>query len=263
VPEPLENQLRDNVEPTGFRQLVYYFRRLGPAGVLALITLTLPPLGSIVLLYYINEVGEWFRSHQQWGPAIYVLAFWVLVGLALLPTYASAIVGAWAFGFTTGCTAALIGFSGAALIGYLISSLASGDRVVKLIEEKPKWRIVYDALLRSSKWKAFLIVFLLRVPPNSPFAATNLLLASTRVPLGIFLLATLLGMTPRTAAVALAASRMSELSLSVPEHRWTIALGIVLTILVLVVIGMIGKHALDRVTNGSIPRTDDPRDAPD
>lgn len=239
-------------DPTDSQKVVYYLRRLGPAGVLALITLTLPPLGSIVLLYYINEVGEWFRSHQQWGPVIYVLGFWVLVGLALLPTYASAIVGAWAFGFATGCTAALVGFSGAAMIGYGISSLVSGDRVVKLIEEKPRWRIVFDALLRSSRWKAFLIVFLLRVPPNSPFAATNLLLASTRVHWGIFLFATLLGMTPRTAAVALAASEMSQLSLSVPGHRWLFALGLVLTILSLAVLGIIGKRALDHVTNGAL-----------
>lgn len=221
--------------------------RLGLAAPLAIAALVLPPLGSIVLFWKIDTIGQWLRGHAEVGPAIYVLCFWALCGLALLPTYATAVVGGWAFGFAAGFPAALVGFVGAALVGYVIARGASGDRVVRIIEANERWQVVYNALLRSGRARALLIVTLLRMPPNSPFAATNLVLAATRTPLGVYLLGTAAGMAPRTAAAVWAAQQISDLKNDPSRPWWFVAVGVALTIVVLVVIGTIARHALQRV----------------
>jgi uncharacterized membrane protein YdjX (TVP38/TMEM64 family) len=181
---------------------VAFFRRLGPAGFLAIIAATLPPLGGFVLIGLSGSyVAPFLRSHPNAGPFMYAGGFALLAGFALLPTYAQSLLGGWAFGFRTGLTFALVGFGGASLIAYVVARKASGDHVIKLIDEHPKWRAVYDALLGRGFWRTLGIVTLVRIPPNSPFALTNLLMATVRVPVVPYLIGTLLGMAPRTAAV--------------------------------------------------------------
>ena len=229
-------------------------RRLGPAGPLAVVAAVMPALGGILLLVYINEAGVWLRSHGLAGVALYTAAFAVLAGLALLPTYAQAALGGWAFGLAIGFPAALAGFFGGAVIGYYVSRGASGDRVEALIREKPKWRAVRDALVGRGFWPTFGIVTLLRLPPNSPFALTNLVMASVRVPPAPFILGTLIGMAPRTGAVvALAAMANAASAADAVKERppWLIPVGIGITIAVLLVIGHIANKAIAKVTAGA------------
>lgn len=228
-----------------------FLRRLGPAAVLGIGALVLPPLGSILLFWHINEVGSWLNSHGSLGVALYITGFALFAGVALLPTYSSAILGGWAFGFTVGLPAALAGFLGGSLIGYAVARPTSAERVNKLIDEKPQWKAVRDSLMRGSKARALLIVTLLRLPPNSPFALTNLVLASVRTPLWIYLLGTLIGMTPRTALVLYIASqvqgKMAE-DAAKDKPWWMIAVGIGATVVVLGIVGMMAKKALAKVT---------------
>lgn len=223
-------------------------RRLGPAGPLALVSATLPMLGGFALLATLNPVGEWLKGHETTGWFLYIAGFALLAGLAVLPTYAQAVLGGWAFGVAAGFPAALLGFVGGALLGYAVARWASGNRVVELIEEHPRWRAVYDALLRSGSAKTLVIVTLLRLPPNSPFAMTNLVLSATRVPLGIYLLATAIGMAPRTAVAVYIASTLKALSFDELQRPW-----LLVTVAVLLVIGTIANRALARVTNTSKP----------
>lgn len=237
--------------PSQGDSILSFIKRLGPASVLAAGAAVLPPLGSIVLFTYMNTVGEWLRSHEHEGIAMYIVGFSVFAGLALLPTYASAILGGWAFGFNVGFPAALCGFLGGALIAYAVCRPTAGDRVEKIIAEKPKWKAVRDALVGGSALKTLGIVTLLRVPPNSPFALTNLVLSSVKVPLWIFLLGTLVGMAPRTAVAVFIASKLqNQLASEVAEQRpwWIIAAGIVLSLVVLGVVGLIAQKALAKMT---------------
>jgi uncharacterized membrane protein YdjX (TVP38/TMEM64 family) len=237
--------------PSQGDSILSFIKRLGPASVLAAGAAVLPPLGSIVLFTYMNTVGEWLRSHEHEGIAMYIVGFSVFAGLALLPTYASAILGGWAFGFNVGFPAALCGFLGGALIAYGVCRPTAGDRVEKIIAEKPKWKAVRDALVGGSALKTLGIVTLLRVPPNSPFALTNLVLSSVKVPLWIFLLGTLVGMAPRTAVAVFIASKLqNQLASEVAEQRpwWIIAAGIVLSLVVLGVVGLIAQKALAKMT---------------
>ncbi len=229
-------------------------RRLGPAGPLAIIAATLPAIGGFALLGTLTIVGPWLRSHQEAGVALYVVGFAVLAGLAILPTYAQAILGGWAFKFAVGFPAALAGFVGGSLIGYFIARRATGDRVVGIINEKPKWRAVYEALLHSGFWRTLLIIALVRVPLNSPFAITNLVMAATRVPLSAYFIGTLVGMAPRTAAAVWIAANLQELTVSGTKQPWMWIASIVVTVIVVIIVGVIANHAVARVTKAEPAR---------
>ena len=234
------------------------FRRLGPAGPLAVIAATLPAVGGIVLAWKREPIGQWIESLGTTGVWVYVVGFAVLAGLAILPTWAQALLGGQAFGFGLGSCAAVAGFAGASMIGYVVARRASGDRVVSLIEEKPKWRAVHRALLGSGPAKTFLIVTLLRVPPNSPFAITNLVLAATRVPAAIYLLATVVGMSPRTIATVYIGSTLVNYGDKSPSQKWFTIGGIIGIVIVASIIGTIAKRAVEKVTQATDASPADP-----
>lgn len=223
-------------------------RRLGPAGPLAAISAILPGICGIVLLYHAGTVGTWLRGH---GAAAYAGMFALMAGFSLLPTYASAIVGGWAFGLQTGFAAALVGFLGGSMIGYEVARRASGDRVEQLIAEQPKWRTVVDSLVHGSFARTLSIVTLLRLPPNSPFAITNLVLASTKVGRVPFLIATLVGMAPRTFLAVSIGAGLSELSKDAIDDakRRFVFWGIGAAVAVVLIIGQLAKKALERVSS--------------
>ncbi|MBL8746019.1 MAG: TVP38/TMEM64 family protein [Phycisphaerae bacterium] len=235
-------------------------KRLGFASVLAVVAVVLPPLGGFLVLGYMDTIAQWLDSHREYGPAVYACAFAVLAGLALLPTYAQAILGGWAFGIAGGFPAALVGFFGGSLIGYAVARPTASERVTRVIDEQPKWAAVRDALVpaahdpRHGSLRTLGIVTLLRLPPNSPFAITNLVLASVRVPLWIYSVGTIVGMAPRTlAAVWLGDALHGQFAsiregLSAPKPWWLFAAMIAGTVVVLGIIGVIANKAVERVT---------------
>ncbi|MBI5864916.1 MAG: TVP38/TMEM64 family protein [Planctomycetes bacterium] len=238
-------------ETAGELNVAALYQRLGAVGPLAIAASTLPLVGLIAIISQLNAVAPWLKSHDSLGVAMYVGGFALLAGVAILPTHAAAILGGWAFGFAIGYPAALAGFLGGALLGYSIARPAAGTRVTALISEHPKWKAVYDALLGSGVLKSLLIVALLRLPPNSPFAITNLVFAATRVPLIPFAVGTLLGMAPRIGLIVWAAHQASALDLKAGPGRWTLAIGIAVTLAVLAIVGSLAKRAIDRVTAAS------------
>jgi len=239
----------DTAPRSAFHRGFAVFRRLGPAGVLAVIASLLPPLGGILLLAKMDVVGKWLQSHGAEGKAMYAGGFAVLAGFALLPTYASAALGGWAFGFSTGLVLAMIGFVGGALIGYTSGRLASGNRVDAIVAEKPRWKAVRDGLVGGTFLKSLGIVTLVRLPPNSPFAITNLVLASVKVPLAAYILGTAAGMLPRTALVVFLASKLQgELAEKASAKPWwMIPIGIVMLLGVFYILKVVAERALARL----------------
>gem|GEM_PF-493225 len=237
--------------PWDVRKVIALLRHLGPAGVLAVISATLPALGGFVLLGSLSWTGNWLRGQGDQGVVIYVVGYSLLAGLALLPTYAQSITGGFCFGRFTGSLAALGGILGAATLAYVIARRASGERVVRLIEEQPKWKVVYTALVGGGFWKTLLIVTLLRVPPNSPFAITNLLMAATKVSWPVYALGTLAGIAPRTVFAVYVGAQVTELSTRSfsSTGQWLITL--VVGLAVLAIIGAIANRALKAMTTSS------------
>jgi uncharacterized membrane protein YdjX (TVP38/TMEM64 family) len=227
--------------------------RLGPAAVLAACWTFLPILGGVVLLTNIGAVSGWLQDHQQQGPFIYVAGFIVLAGLGLLPTYSQAVLGGWVFGAVIGTAAALAGFVGASLIGFVLAKRVGGDRVEREFARHARWAAVRDALVRSGPFRTLGIITLVRIPPNSPFSLTNLVLATSGVPLWSYLLGTAVGMLPRTAVVVWLASQIqgSLSDTTIKKPMWLIVSSIVVAVIVFTVLYQIGKHAIDRLTRQS------------
>lgn len=222
-------------------------RRLGPLSVLAVLATALPGVGGFILLGYRETVATWLQSHPDYGVWIYIAAFALGSGLALLPTYAQAVLGGFVFRFPVGFPAALAGFTIGALLGYLIARLAGRDRAMNVISSHPRARAVYDALLGAGRLRTLLVVTLLRFPPNSPFALSNLVFAATGVPLWIFLLGTIIGMAPRTAAMIYVGSTLKSLD-DTGMPKWLFWAGLAAALAVIGVFGAIINRVISRVT---------------
>lgn len=226
-----------------------FINRLGPAGPLALLAATFPPLGGFVLIAYSSRLAVWLQAHPSSGLWIYLLAAVALTALSMLPTYACAFLGGWTFGLWIGFPISMAAFVGGALLAYIIYARAAGERVVAIVKEHPKWEAVRVALLGSGFWKSLWIITLLRLPPMSPFAATNFVLAAARAPIGAYVLATFIGMAPRTAAAIWAASHASKLDFSDGKSVWSFTIGLIVTIAIVAIIGHMAKQAIKRVTD--------------
>lgn len=244
--------LRSAPSPQGWwpktRALV---RRLGPAGPLAVLAGTFPPIGGFVLIGLVGRIAPWLREHPGAGMAIYVGGFSVMAAAALLPTYACAILGGWAFGFRVGFPASMVAFCGASLLAYLLNRRAAGERVMAIVREHPTWEAVRAALLGAGFWRALWIVTLLRLPPTSPFAAANFVMGAVRAPLGAFLLGTAVGMAPRTGVAVWAAAHASRLDFKDAGQTWVFVAGLVATAAVVGVIGRYANQAIRRATGGA------------
>ncbi len=237
--------------------LVSFFKRLGPAGFLAIAWTAMPPLGGFLLLAFIGDISGWLETHQLLGVVLYSVLFMFSAGFGALPTYSQALLGGWAFGPVVGFLAAWAGFVGASLIGYTIARTISKRRVEKMIDESPKARAVRDALIGHGMLRTTAIVSLIRVPPNSPFALTNLAMAASGVRLVPYVIGTALGMAPRTfAAVWLAsegAKRGDNLVDLFKREPVEIIIALAITFAVLGVIGYIAQRALEKVS-GAQPK---------
>lgn len=230
------------------------WRRLGPPGLLAALWTITPAVAGGAVLVYVGTVSNWLLAQGSGGIAIYVIVFVLAGGLGLLPTYAQAIIGGWVFAFTIGFPAALAGFTGAAILGYLIARTVSQDRVDRLVTENPRAKAVRDALIGHGFLRTTGIVALLRCPPNSPFALTNLVMASTGVGLLPFAIGTVLGMIPRTGIAVYFAAMASATGARDIQGFISDGLGpaifvggLVVMFIVLGVIGHIANRAIARL----------------
>ena len=236
------------MEESLWARLKRFVRRLGPAGPLAVMASTFPPIGGFILLGFINSVAPWLQSHKGLGLVIYVAGFTSSAALSLLPTYACSILGGWTFGFWWGWPAAMFSFMAATLVAWVVNTTVAGDRVVEIIREHPKWEVVRKALIGSGFWKSFWILTLARVPPTSPFALMNFVVSTTKAPLLAYLLATLIGMAPRTAVAVWAAAHASTLDLRDKGSTGMYFFGLFVTIVVIAIIGHIANKAIHSAT---------------
>jgi uncharacterized membrane protein YdjX (TVP38/TMEM64 family) len=121
---------------------------------------------------------------------------------------------------------------------------------------------VRDALVGGSWLKTFGIVALVRLPPNSPFALTNLILASVRVRLSAFIVGSIVGMAPRTGLILYLASQFRTIDAgeAVKQEKpwWWFAGSIALGFIVLAILGLIARRTLDHVTGVKARRVSAP-----
>jgi len=240
--------------------------QMGFASVLGVLASTLPLIGSVGLYAYISPIADWLRTHPV-GVWIYLAGFVVLGGVALLPTYAQSALGGFAFGAAMGIPLALGGFAGAALLGFLIAQCASPERVQRVVDANPRAGAVRRALAGGGFLRQAGMVTLLRLPPTSPFALTNLVLAAAGVRTLPFVVGTVLGMAPRTIVAVIIGAGIKQtlteesLKSAAPKELWWA--GIAVSIAVLIVIMVIAKRALAGVLrkHGEVAKSPDGQSA--
>lgn len=227
-------------------------RRLGPAAVLGVAWSTLPSLAGVMLVLNMEPIraaliGVGDPASVATGMSIYLVGFVLLAGFGCLPTVSQALLAGYAFGVPVGLALALAGFGGASLVGYAVVGRVARRRVEQEIANKPKALLIRDALLRASPARALLIVTLVRISPSSPFALTNLLLASIGVSRRVFFVGTLVGMFPRTLAAVVIGQQFTGWNGGIDKPRWLIVAGIVAIIALVIVVSKVAASALMRV----------------
>ncbi|MDF1809678.1 MAG: VTT domain-containing protein [Phycisphaerales bacterium] len=232
-------------------------KRLGPAAVLGVAWSTVPSFAGVMLVLNMEPIrlaliGDGVSAvHIASGMSIYLVGFVLLAGFGCLPTVSQAILAGYAFGVPVGLGLALAGFGGASLVGYSVVSKVARSRVEQELVNKPKAKLLRDALLHASPKQALLIVTLVRVSPSSPFALTNLLLASLGVPRKIFFMGTVIGMLPRTLAAVLIGQQFTGWNGGIDKPQWLIIAGIIAIIVLVIVISKVAANALLRVARST------------
>lgn len=241
------------------------FSDFGRAGPAAIVAAFLPALGGFILLGSIPVIAPKLRDMGTAGLLLYVAVFALTSGFAILPTFAQAALGGYAFGLVLGLPGALCGFLGGSLIGYFLARSVTGDDALRGVQQHPKWNIVVRSFFPDREgdgehrgfWRTLGIITLIRFPPNSPFAITNLVLASVKVDLVPFVIGTALGMLPRTAVVAylgtLVEGEISKDALSSARPGWYLPVGIAISVAVLLILARLGDLAIKKaVARGEI-----------
>ena len=232
-----------------FHKIADYLKELGKLTPIALATMIMPGLfGTIFLLTVAYPLAYWLKDNWQIGAALFFLGIIVFCGLSILATNILGVISGFAFGFELGIVVVMAGIVSAATLSYLIHSRIVGDTLPRVFEHHPKAQVVYQALIGQSPWRTMLIIFLLRLSPAMPFALTNFLMASARVPLKSYVPATLGGMLPRSTAVVFVGSGLSELSFDNPQEAWLLIFGIVATIVSIIFVTIVARRALDHMT---------------
>lgn len=242
-------------------------KRLGPAAWLGIAWTIMPGVMGILLLANMDVATRILVGTEEepglpkhLGVALYVGIFIITAGLGLLPTYSQAILAGFAFGIAWGFPAALVGFAGASIIGYFIADRVARKKVEAEIHHHPKAEIVRDAFIRHGFLRALGILTLLRVPPNSPFALMNYIMSVSGVRLVPFLIATVVGMAPRTLAAVWIGSGIESWD-DRETPRWMFITGIVLVLLILGLLGKLANKAIEQaMKSGELPQEQEAAD---
>jgi uncharacterized membrane protein YdjX (TVP38/TMEM64 family) len=220
----------------------------GRIGFWAVFAMVMPIIGLTTLLSVIYQISPWIKENPTSSVPVFILTISILSGLAILPTNIVGMTSGWAFGFPLGLFTMLSAIGGAVAVNYFISTKLAGKNFQHVIAEKPKLKAIHDALLGGNLIKVIIIIVLLRLSPATPFAATNFLISASGVSMKSYILGTVLGYIPRTSATVFVGSSLSQLNFEQPKESWLLILGIVATIVATIVIGVLSKRALNRLT---------------
>lgn len=223
-------------------------RELGRLTPIALVTTFLPIAGSSVLLVVGYPLGNWLRANWEAGSLIFLAGVLFFCGFALLPTNLIGILGGWAFGFWLGILLLIAGVVGSATVSFFVNRRLTGETLTALTGRNARANAIHKALSGDSISKTTAVIILIRLSVVMPFAFTNFFLAAARVPVSSFLVGTFLGMLPRSAAMVFLGAELSELSFQNFNDKWFLLAGVPATVVLIVVIAVISRRALDRLT---------------
>ncbi|MFL1431254.1 MULTISPECIES: TVP38/TMEM64 family protein [unclassified Nocardiopsis] len=153
------------------------------------------------------QVRAWIEAAGPAAPAAYLLLYTVAV-FALVPRPALNLAAGLLFGLVAGLPLALAGGVAAALVQFAVARYVAGDTVAGLLPAGARARL--DTVAGEHAFKA---VLQLRLLPVIPYQVVNYGCGLTRMRVAPFLLGTLVGGIPATAAMVLLGSGGADLGL--------------------------------------------------
>lgn len=237
-----------SLQKTLSKKLNEFREDFGKIGFWAVFALVMPIIGLSLFIGVIYEISPFLRNHPFVSVPAFVVTISIFSGLALLPTNIVGMTSGWAFGFPLGLAAMLAAIAGAVALNFFISKKLAGKKFYRVLRRKPKFKAVHNALLEGNFWKVIIIIALLRISPATPFAATNFMISASGVSIKSYIFGTVLGYIPRTSATVFVGSSLNRLNFEQPQESWLLFLGIAATIAATVIIGILSRRALERLT---------------
>jgi uncharacterized membrane protein YdjX (TVP38/TMEM64 family) len=162
--------------------------------LVSLATVTLLPLvvgsGLAVVLY---SNAERMRHLTVGQALLYFATASIMTALALTPASFAALATGFLLGWP-GFPGVVVSYAVAALFGYIVARWIDRGKLMAFLGRFPKTTLVLEAL-RSQSWG---LIILTRISPVLPFALMTFVLSIMNVEPRRFLLASLVGMLPRT-----------------------------------------------------------------
>ncbi|MBN1341773.1 MAG: TVP38/TMEM64 family protein [Phycisphaerae bacterium] len=201
---------------------------------------------------------EWTRGLGVWGP-IFVVGFYIVACVFLLPGSALTIGSGFLFGVVVGTITVSIGSTLGACAAFIVGRTVARNWIEQKVTGRPRFAAIDEAVGREG----FKIVLLTRLSPIFPFNFQNYAYGLTKVPLTKYALASWIGMLPGTIMyvyIGSAARSLAEVAAGTVEsssaQRIFFWVGLAATVAVAVLVTRIARKALNEAV-ASTERTED------
>ncbi|WP_241498903.1 TVP38/TMEM64 family protein [Rufibacter ruber] len=161
--------------------------------IYSLLLVVVPVVVSSGLGFLLYRNQELMHSLTPEQMLLYYLLISLTMAFALTPTTFVALATGFFVGWE-GFPGVVIAYGAASLIGYQMARLIDQGKLERLLHQFPKAEGIRDEL-RSQSWS---LIILTRISPVLPFAFMTFVLSLVRVPRMRFLVASMVGMLPRT-----------------------------------------------------------------
>ena len=215
-----------------------------------------PLLGSASLLGLLYEKQHLLEHLSLSQTLLYFAIIAFTMAFALTPTTFVAIVTGYYLGWA-GLPGMVLAYALAALLGYKLARRLDHGKLLGFIQHFPKANAVL-AELKNESWQ---LILLTRLSPVLPFALMTFVLALVQVPRRRFLLASVLGMLPRSLFFYWLGTKASDvLTLLRNPDEGTLSKLVLLGLVAASLLGLffVFNHALKRaLKSGSRARMED------
>lgn len=205
---------------------------------------------------------DWARGAGLGGAVVFGLLY-VLATLLFLPGSVLTLGAGFLYGLALGLAVVVPSSVLGALLAFLLGRTVLRKPVARLLKRHPRFQAVDQAVGEQ----AFRVVLLLRLSPVVPFNLLNYGLGVTRVRLGTYLLASVLGMLPGTVLYVYLGTLLTSATELLSGHRpssgWAGKVfffgGLVATAVAVVLISRAARRALDKTLAHASPSRKAPR----
>ncbi len=161
---------------------------------------------SSLILYWVskNEYIIHSISPIQWC-GLFGISI-ITMSLSITPTTFISMLSGYFLGLKSVIPVAVC-YLFASIISYYLVKLINNKKIMEYIYADKKSKKLFESLRKDE----FKIIFFTRISPIFPFSITNLLLSISNVGIKNFILASFLGMLPRTILSIIAGSKVVEL----------------------------------------------------